>query len=435
MIGNPTSPDQFRKLRNRAMAVFAVMVGAYFFVYFQRMSVGVVGYDMVEDLGGSIGILSTVYYWTYTAMQIPSGIMADRFGSRASGTLFLMLASAGSFLTFAGTEFWMAVVGKVMIAAGMAVVYIPLMKLVSVWFPRQDFAILNGITIAVGNIGAVAAAGPLSMLSDAVGWRNVFLVLGAVTALFASLCFVVVRDHPKQAGLPSREQADALSGNVSSNDATDAKMPVLEGLKAVFSGGRKFWNCALAYFLVYGTITVFQGTWAVRYFDSVYGFVLSSAWMVTMIGIGKIISTILVGAAVSRGYITSKRRVMTFGTACFAAVWGIVFLFAGQIDDYWFWFALSAAFGFFGGFMSLSFAQVKEWYPIAIAGTSVSAMNIFLFLGASVSTTISAAIVGTDYTLSSFSTLWGVMFAFALIATVLISTSVEKEAEKLDVAK
>ncbi len=426
MIGVQSNSDQIRKLRNRALAVFAVMVGAYFFVYFQRMSVGVVGYDMVEDLGGSIGILSTVYYWTYTAMQIPSGVMADRFGPRSSATFFLLLASAGSFLTFVGTEFWMAVVGKVMIAAGMAVVYIPLMKLVSVWFPRQDFAVLNGITIAVGNIGAVAAAGPLSMLSEAVGWRNVFLVLGAVTAMFAVLCFVVVRDHPKHAGLPSREQADGISERVSPEDATDAKMPVLEGLRAVFSGGRRFWNCALAYFLVYGTITVFQGTWAVRYFDSVYGFALSSAWMVTMIGIGKIVSTVLVGAAVSRGYVTSKRRVMTFGTACFAAVWGIVFLFAGQIDDYWFWFVVSAAFGFFGGFMSLSFSQVKEWYPIANAGTSVSAMNIFLFLGASISTTISAAIVGTDYSLSSFSMLWGLMFAFALVATVLIFTSLEK---------
>lgn len=76
--------------------------------------------------------------------------------------------------------------------------------------------------------------------------------------------------------------------------------------------------------------------------------------------------------------------------------------------------------------MSLSFAQVKEWYPIAIAGTSVSAMNIFLFLGASVSTTISAAIIGTDYVLSSFSLLWGIMLAFAVMATVLVSTSVER---------
>ncbi len=430
MIGVQSNSDQFHKLSNRAIAVFAVMVGAYFFVYFQRMSVGVVGYDMVEDLGGSIGVLSTVYYWTYTAMQIPSGIMADRFGPRSSGTLFLLLASAGSFLTFAGTEFWMAVLGKVMIAAGMAVVYIPLMKLVSVWFPRQDFAVLNGITIAVGNIGAVAAAGPLSMLSDAVGWRNVFLVLGLVTALFALLCFVVVRDHPKQAGLPSREQADAAAGIAREADATDARMPVFEGLKAVFSGGRRFWNCALAYFLVYGTITVFQGTWAVRYFDSVYGFALSSAWMVTMIGIGKIVSTVVVGAAVSRGYVSSKKRLMTFGTACFACVWGMVFLLAGEVDDYWFWFAVSAAFGFFGGFMSLSFAQVKEWYPIAIAGTSVSAMNIFLFLGASVSTTLSAAIIGTDYSLSSFSLLWGTMFAFAVLATFLISTSVEKGASR-----
>ncbi len=399
----------FRRIRIRAVSIFAVMVCAYFFVYLQRMSVSVVGGDMTEELGGSIGILSTVYYWTYTAMQIPSGLMADRFGPRISGTLFMLLASAGSFLTFAGTEFWMAVLGKIMIAAGMAVVYIPLMKLVSVWFPARDFAFLNGVTIAVGNIGAMAAAGPLYVLSEAVGWRNVFLILASVTAVLALLCFAVVRDHPAPEKTASKE-----------------KIPVFKGLLMVLSGGRKFWNCALAYFLVYGTITVFQGTWAVKYFDSVYGFAVSSAWMITMTGIGKIVSTVLTGALVSRGIVKSKRRLMISGTLCFAAVWGIIFLSAGENDSYWFWLAVCTAFGFFGGFMSLSFTQVKEWFPVSVSGTSVSAMNIFLFLGASVSTTVSAAVIGTDYSLESFRLMWEIMFLFSVSAFVLIFFSRER---------
>ena len=402
----------------------------YFFVYFHRISVSVVGQDIVTDVGGSIGLLSSVYYWTYTAMQIPSGLMADRFGPRAASTLFLLIASAGSLITCVGTEFWMIVLGKVMIAAGMAVVYVPLMKLVSVWFPKADFAVLSGIVIAVGNVGAIAATGPLEMLADALGWREVFLVLGLVTLMLALLCAVVIRNHPSERGLPSVESVEG-SGAV---ESSAARIPVLKGLRIVFSGGRRFWTCALAYFLVYGTIMTFQGTWAVTYFNSVYGFVLSASWMVTALGVGKILSTLAIGAMTSRGIIKSKRRTMIYGTSVFAVIWIVIFLFAGEIDSYWFWFAVSFLFGFFGGFMTLSFTQVKEWYPIAVSGTAVSGTNIFLFLGASVCTTVSGFVVGTSYTLENFTALWGLMTLFALAAVVLLALSVEKRPEDPPVA-
>ena len=66
------------KLRNYALLSFVILATAYFFVYFQRLSVGIVGTDIVTEVGGSVGILSSVYFWTYTAMQIPSGLLADR---------------------------------------------------------------------------------------------------------------------------------------------------------------------------------------------------------------------------------------------------------------------------------------------------------------------------------------------------------------------
>lgn len=416
-------------LRRHRWAIFAVLTIGYFFVYFHRISVSVVGQDIVADVGGSIGFLSSVYYWVYTAMQIPSGIMADRFGPRAASTLFLLIASAGSLLTCVGTEFWMVVLGKAMIAAGMAVVYVPLMKLVSVWFPKADFAVLSGVVIAVGNVGAIAATGPLEMLADALGWREVFLVLGVITLVLALLCAVVIRDHPSHRGLPSVEEVERSEKGTESVESSAARIPVLKGLRIVFSGGRRFWTVALAYFLVYGSIMTFQGTWAVTYFNSVYGFALSASWMITALGVGKILSTLAIGAMTTRGIIRSKRRAMICGTAVFAIIWAVIFVFAGDIDSYWFWFAISFAFGFFGGFMTLSFTQVKEWYPIAVAGTAVSGTNIFLFLGASICTTVSGAIIGTAYTLDNFSLLWGLMTVFAIVAVVLLALSVEKRPE------
>lgn len=419
--------DVLRRLSRYKWAIFVTMVIAYFFVYFQRISVSVVGSDIVEEVGGSIGILSTAYFWTYTIMQIPSGLMADRFGPRTACSVFLLIASLGSFITFIGDQFWMMVLGKMMIAAGMAVVYIPLMKLISVWFPKHDFAVLNGIVIAVGNVGAIAASGPLDMLADAIGWRDVFLVLGLVTLALSTLCVFIVRDHPSQRGLPSVEEVENRMNGTPIVESSAAKMPVFKGLAVVASGGRRFWCCALAYFLVYGSIMTFQGTWAIKYFDSIYDFAFAASWMVTMVGIGKILSTVAIGTLTSRGILRSKRHTMILGTACFTAVWAVVFLLAGKVDSYWFWFAISFLFGFFGGFMTLSFTQVKEWYPIAISGTAVSGMNIFLFLGASVCTSISSFVIGTTYSLENFSTLWGIMFVFSFVAMVLMVLSKEKK--------
>ena len=421
--------DALSALRRYRWAIFAVLTVGYFFVYFHRISVSVVGQDIVADVGGSIGFLSSVYYWTYTAMQIPSGVMADRFGARAASTVFLLIASIGSLVTCVGTEFWMIVLGKVMIAAGMAVVYVPLMKLVSVWFPKSDFAVLSGVVIAVGNVGAIAATGPLELMAQALGWREVFLVLGVITLVLAVLCATVIRNHPKDRGLPSVEAVELSEHGTAVVESSAARIPVMKGLRIVLSGGRKFWTCALAYFLVYGSIMTFQGTWAVTYFNNVYDFVLSASWMVTALGVGKILSTLAIGGMTSRGIIRSKRKAMIYGTSVFTVLWAVIFVFAGDIDSYWFWFAVSFAFGFFGGFMTLSFTQVKEWYPIAISGTAVSGTNIFLFLGASVCTTISGAIIGTAYTLDNFTVLWGLMLLFSAVAVVLLVLSVDKRPE------
>jgi len=417
------SHTELRAIYRYGYIIFAILASAYFFVYFHRLTVSVIGSDIVEEVGGTIGGLSSAYFWTYTAMQIPSGILADRFGPRKATALFLSVAALGSFITSVGDSFEMMVIGKMLIAAGMAVVYIPLMKIISVWFKKDSFPQLTGITIAVGNIGAIAAAAPLSMLSDQMGWREVFLMLGIVTTILAILCALFVRDHPHRKGFRAIEEVTGMD----TDDETDGKLPALKGLRIVFSSGRAFWMLALAYMLIYGTIMAFQGTWVKTYFDNAYSFGVAVIWLITSIGVGKILSTILVGFLTGKGVIRSKRNAMIGGVACFTAIWGIIWVFAGSIDNYLFWFVITFLFGFFGGFMTLSFTQVKECFPTAISGTAVSSMNIFLFLGASICATITDVIIGRDYSLENFSVMWQIMFIFSVIALVFVFLSVERK--------
>lgn len=401
-------------------AAFLTLLVAYFFVYFQRMTVSVVGDDIVGDVGGNTSTLNSVYFWVYAAMQIPAGLAADRWGPRASASAFMTIAAAGCLIITSSDTFELVAFGKALTAVGMAVVYIPLMKIASTWFPKSRFALLSGAAVAVGNLGAICAGGPLRMVADAIGWRGTFLAIGTVTLALAIVCFLIVRDDPVRAGVGRAGDEE---------DPADARVPTLKGLRAVFSGGRAFWPMAIGYFLVYGSIMVFQGTLARSYFKSVYDFVEFSAWLITMIGIGKIVSSFGIGALVSRGVIGSTRRALIAGTGSFLAVWVVILALAGDVDSTVFWSVVCILFGFTGGVMSLSFAQVRAWYPIAIAGTSVAGMNVFLFLGASVGTTISAAVVGNAYTLDNFTEMWAIMTAFAAAAFVLAIISKEKREE------
>lgn len=408
--------------------MFGILLAAYFFVYFHRMSINAVGTDMINDVGGgSKEYLSSIYFWTYAAMQIPSGIMADRLGPRKATTIFLAVATVGSFITCLATDFTMLVIGKIFIAAGLAVIYIPLMKIISVWYGKKDFPQLNGIVIAVGNVGALAAAAPLMYLADAVGWREVFLVLGLVTVVLCVLCLVFIRDHPHDKGLPSLEDIEEDETGVCSEDRTDAKLPVVAGLLTVAKCGRIFWTLGIAYFLIYGTIMVFQGTTSIAYFKSdVYAFALA-AWFITMLGVGKIISTIIIGRLTSRKIIKSKKNVMIFGTLMYALIWAVIWLFAGEFNSEPFWFTICTLFGFFSGFMTLSFTQVKEWFPVSISGTAISFMNVLLFLGAAVLTAVAGIVLHKVYVLSNYSTLWGIMFAASVVALLLVILSREKK--------
>ena len=392
-----------------AWVMFAILLAAYFFVYFHRISVAVVGQDIVDEVGGNIGYLSSIYFWTYAAMQIPCGMLVDRFGPRKVSFVFLSIAAIGSWMTATGDTFTAVAMGKVMIAAGMAAVYIPMMKVVSIWFPPHYFPQLNGIIIAIGNVGALAATVPLQMVVNALGWRDTFMALMVVTLILAILCFILLKELP--------------AGETKTKDG----MGMLLGLKTVFAGGRKFWPMAIAYFLVYGSIMVFQGTYAKVYFNTFHSFAGLTIWIVSMLSIGKIFSIAASGILSGRGIIKSKRTAMFWGTAGYAAVWLIMWLFIGEVQSVLFWGIISALFGFFGGFMSLSFAQVKEWHPTSLAATSVGALNLFVFLGASVATTLSGHIIGeAPYAIGNFSITWGLMFLFSVLAVIAVYFSKEK---------
>ena len=406
--------------------ILIILLIAYFFVYFHRTSTAVVGTEIVSAVGGSVALLGSAYFYSYMLMQIPSGLMADRYGVRSLVSVFLLIAALGAFLIGLGESWNTVLIGRVLIGLGLGAIYIPMLKVLAVWFKKNEFASLNGIILAVGNAGAIASATPLAILSDAIGWQDVFIFLAITTLILAVMCYVIIRNHPSEKGYMSIEEMISNETGVSISDSTSAKVSMKSGLMTVVTSGRKFWAPAIAYFLLYGTLMTYEGLWAGTYFNNAYDFEYNSSWMITAVGIGMIIGAPLAGLMSDRVF-HSRKRVSLTGNIGYAVIWLIIFTFAGMINNYTFWIAVNVAMGFTASWMIVTYAQLKDWFPIAISGTAVATMNVFLFLGAGVMQSLSHYIVNKNSSIDEFRFLWMIMFICQVLTCIFVYISPENK--------
>lgn len=426
--------DKKRKTLSYRWMIFIVLAVAYFFVYFHRTTGGAIS-DNLQDYFGvgtaSVALLASAYLYAYTLMQIPSGILTDRMGPRKAATIFIFLIAVGSVLSAYSAScdnFTMMIVGKFIIGIGAAVVYIPIMKILAVWFRKNEFASMSGVLLLVGNVGGIAAATPMVIMMDSLGIQNTYLILAIVTALIAGLCWLIVRNHPSEKDLPSIEEIVSEETGQPIGESTLAKMGTVEALKTTFTSGRKFWPLAIWFFFMYGTIMLWQASQAGSFYKSIYGFSAGDAGlMVTMVGIGMVIGCPLAGT-LSDKVLHSRRKVLIVGTCVYTALWAVIWLTSGSesMNSFAIQAVINFLFGFFGGFFVVSYAQIKELYPIAMAGTSTAALNLFPFAGGAILITVAGLIVA-DKTPEQFQTLWMLAFLMMVVACVCAFFSKEKE--------
>ncbi len=424
--------SKVKKVLSYRWAVFGILAIAYFFVYFHRMSTAVVSTDLQITFGvgaASIALLSSTYFYAYAFMQLPSGLLTDSLGPRRTVSIFTLIATAGAVLTGIASTFEMVTAGRLLIGIGVAMVYIPTMKILTAWYRKDEFASLSGILLAAGNLGALSAAGPLALMSSILGWQQVFIILGGITLVLAALAWIIIRDRPTDMGLPDIQEIEADETSRPVHEAGMAeKIPMGKALKMTFGSGMKFWPLAIWFFFLYGSIMVYQGLWAGPFFHDILGWDKATYGLVlTFIGIGMIFGCPTAGY-ISDKVLKSRKKVLIIGTVMFAIIWAIIWTTAGQITSAEVYMAINFAFGFFGGFLVVSFAQIKELFPITIVGTSTAALNIFPFAGGAILQQISGLMLASR-SLESYQNVWLLMLICTVIATTAVFLSKEKSAD------
>ena len=398
--------------------VFCLLAFGYLLVYFHRLCPAVVALDMQADLqasGALLGFLAAAYFYPYALMQLPSGLLSDSWGPRKTITIFFALAGAASIFLGMVESMGLAILARILVGLGVAMLFVPTMKVMTSWFKTEEFARMTGILMAVGGLGAYTASRPLAWLSDKIGWRGSFVTIGAATLVVAAAIWILVRNTPQDMGLPVVNQPAQDSPGKAKT------IGLAQGMKMVLSSG-PFWFLAVWFYFSFSIFFSFGGLWGGPYLMHVYGLSKAEAGNI----LGMLALAMIVGSPffswLSDKVFRSRKKVIVLASIITLGLTIPLAFFPDAMNRpslYLLCFLLGM---FNSAVVVVAFTSAKELFPVEIAGTSVGLVNLFPFLGGAVAPPILGAILeaqektATGYSAEAYSKAFLLYFLFALLA-------------------
>ena len=342
----------------------------YLIAFYQRVAPAVITQELSRDFGlsaAALGNLSAFYFYGYVAVQIPTGLLADRYGPRRLLAVGALLTALGTLLfAMAPTVHW-ANAGRLAIGAAGGVAFVSMLKLATHWMPARRFAFASGAAIFVGVLGATLAGAPLRVLVDAFGWRAVMGASAALTAMVAVGIWIVVRDDPAERGFASYypEAAHREEASIAAN------------LREVLSY-RNTWLLFMIPGAFSGIILGFAGLWGVPFLVSQYGFGVRDAALVTSaMLVAWSVSGMVYGPISER--IGRRKPLYIGGLVVTLCLWSVVVFVPGlpRAALVALLIAVSIALGVF----IINFAFAKESVPARLGGSASGIANMGVMLG------------------------------------------------------
>jgi MFS family permease len=355
--------------------LFVWSFGAVFYLlgFFHRVAPAVITGELMRDFqisAAALGNLSAFYFYSYAAMQIPTGILADRWGPRRLLTAGPLVAALGSVIFALAPGIAWAAIGRLLIGGSVAVAFVGLLKVAANWFLPHRFSLVTGLALLFGIVGAVFAGTPLRFLVDLYGWRSVVLLSAAGSLAIGAGTWVFVRDYPHEKGYRDLTPAGpALASAVETG--------VIQGILQVLT----YRNTWLLFFIpggIVGCVLTFSGLWGVPYLSALHGMSTATAATLT--------SALLVAWALGGpifGWLSdrlgNRKKLYLAGCGMSAAGWAVILL-ATDIPLVILVPVLLVT-GFSSGCMIISFAFVKESVPSHLAGTVSGVINMGVMAG------------------------------------------------------
>ena len=384
-------PELVRRTLTYRWVCLGLLFVSGLLAFFTRLAPVVAIPDLREAfvLGAAgLGLLTSLYLWPFALMQPVAGVLTDAFGPRRTVTAFLVVAGVGQVLFASAPTFEVALIGRALTGFGASILYVGAAKIMAQWFRSREFGTLTGAWTSVANLGGLTAAAPLMALITLAGWRLSLGGVGLVMLATALLIYVFVRDSPSELGLPSLADIDDLPRPPSE---TRRPMPLDQGVLVVLREPNT-WLLGSYAFLLFGTMTMMQGLWAVPYLMDVYWqSQQQAANALTLWAVGLIVGCTLWGYVADR-IVGSRKRVVLVGAVVYALLWALLALRPAGLPVGLLWGAM-----FWGGFFAStwipSYAQLKDTVPPHVVATAMGILNLFFWLGGAVYQQVSGLIL------------------------------------------
>jgi sugar phosphate permease len=352
--------------------VFASVLFTYFLMASQRTAPGLITDQVMRDFNvtaSTIGLLTSIQFFVYTGLQIPMGILADRYGPNYFLIIGAILTGLGTIIYSLGTHEFVLFLGRILTGMGDATIWVNMVLILGQWFKVKEFVRLIGLAGMTGSLGFLLATVPFSTWIVLLGWRAAFFSTGLLLCLCGILLYFVLIKKPKQI---------ILNESVSVKNEIQREK-TLDLLRRILSN-RQAWALFFCHFGVVGAYVGFIGSWAVPYGMDVYGMTRSGASQLIMVGlIGALIGAPLTSWISSRLETIKRPYVVVHITILLS--WASFLLFNGSPPVFML-IMLFFIIGFGYGASALTFAVVRKSFPIIESGAVSGFANTGGFLSA-----------------------------------------------------
>lgn len=360
-MGYISEVDFSQRSAIRAVLVWGLAAIFYFYELMLLVSPSVMTDDLTLTFKTSaeqLGNLSAFYYYAYALMQIPVGLLMDRFGPRILLTIACAFCTLGCLIFAFANIMEVAAAGRFVMGIGGSFAVVGCLKLASLWFPVNRFALLTGIMVAVGMMGGVFGQEHLVKLVLLVGWRHTILYGAVLGGILSVIIWMVVSDQPFK-----QQQLGQQKSPV--NNAS-----VLKGLLQVMKLPQ-VWIASLYAGLMFVPTTGFGQLWGVPYFVERYQIEKDVAGgMVSMIFYGWAIGGPLYG--IVSDWISRRKSPMGFAAISTLVVMSAILYAPVSILQMKVLMFLLGAFS--SGFI-LAFSVVREINTPILTGTAIGFIN------------------------------------------------------------
>lgn len=333
----------------------------YGYQYLLQVSPNVMANDLMRSFSidaTALGNLAACYFYTYALMQIPVGMILDRFGARLPMTIAAFICAAGCFL-FASTSFFpITILSRLLIGIGSAFAIIGTMYVISKWFTSTRFALLLCIAVTIGMLGAAFGQAPLAIIINAIGWRNTMLLLGCIGIGISLLLLLVIRNKNSKSFMAiGLNQKHAQQNNYLQNNDLQNNESIWFGLKQTLCS-KQIWLIAMYGVLLFMPTSILGSLWGIPF--------LMQKYRITNTTAGSIMIFLFLGWIIGGpffGWLSDKfqtRKKIFFAGSCGTLISILFFIYIPETISYLINALFIFIFGFFSSATTVIFAAAKE---------------------------------------------------------------------------